>query len=64
MSDDYKLLEAARIAEVHPATIWRAIKRGDLPATKRFGRWRIRGSDLQRLLAAESAGRKQSRGGA
>lgn len=55
MKADLKLLEDARIVATHAATIWRAIKRGALPATRRFGRLRIRESELQSLPAAELA---------
>ena len=39
--------EAADVLGVHPATVQRAIRRGDIPATKLGRQWRVRMSDLE-----------------
>ena len=46
--------EAAEVLGLHPATVQRAIKRGDLPATRIGRKWRIRPSDLEPRYHAEA----------
>jgi excisionase family DNA binding protein len=45
--------EAAEVLGLHPATVQRAIKRGELPATRVGRKWRIRPSDLEPRYHAE-----------
>jgi hypothetical protein len=54
------LLDAARAAGVHPATIRRAILRGELPHFRVFGKIRVRPEDLERLLFRVYPGRTES----
>jgi hypothetical protein len=44
------LLDAAPMVPCHPNTLVRAIKRGDLKATKKLGKWWIETSELARFL--------------
>ena len=41
------LAEAASALGVHPATVRRAIRRGEIPAVRVGKQWRIRPSDLE-----------------
>jgi len=42
--------QAAAIAQLHPETIVRMCRRGELRATKPAGRWRIYREDFERWL--------------
>ena len=44
--------EAATVLGVHERTIRRAVARGDLPATKHAGQYRIAPADLERYRTA------------
>jgi excisionase family DNA binding protein len=44
--------EAAHTLRVHPTTVRRLIRRGQLPAVRVGGHWRLRADDLERLVAA------------
>jgi len=46
--------EVAEIIRVHPATIYRLVKKGELPAFKIGGNWRINPHALDAWLAAGS----------
>lgn len=45
------ILEAAEVLRIQPQTVWRKIRKGDIPATKPFGVWLIRVEDIDALLA-------------
>jgi excisionase family DNA binding protein len=44
--------EVAEILRVHPTTIYRLVKRGDLPGFKIGGNWRINKASLDLWLSA------------
>lgn len=50
--------EAAGVLGVHPATVQRAIRRGDIPATRLGRQWRVRMSDLEPTYHGEPVERK------
>jgi excisionase family DNA binding protein len=52
------LLDAARAAGVHPATIRRAILRGELPHFRIFGKIRVRRDELEHFLFDVYPGRR------
>jgi excisionase family DNA binding protein len=56
--------EAAEVLGIHPATVQRAIKRGELPATRVGRKWRVRLSDLEPKShgAAPAATQKTKKG--
>ena len=56
MPDDATLTpeEAAAYLKVNPQTIYRNLRRGRLPGAKVGRQWRLRRSDLDRLLAGAS----------
>ena len=45
------ILDAARVAGVHPSTIYRAIRRGELAHGRRFNKILIRPADLEDFLS-------------
>ena len=48
--------EAAALAQLHPATIRRAVKRGDIPfTTTPGGQYRFRRGDIEALLQSDAA---------
>lgn len=51
LQDSMPVLEAARAAGLHPSTLSRAIRRGDLEHLRVLGRIRIRPADLERFLS-------------
>ncbi len=58
MSDDalISIPEAAHRLHVHVDTVRRAIRRGELPARKLWGRWKIAVSDLDAIGSRRVAG--------
>lgn len=46
--------EVAAILRVHPATVYRLVKKGELPACKIGSSWRINPKELDAWLAAGS----------
>jgi excisionase family DNA binding protein len=46
----YTVVEVASILKVHQLTVVRNIKNGKLKAVKVFGNWRIKKSDLDKLI--------------
>ena len=52
--------EAADVLGVHPATVQRAIRRGDIPATKLGRQWRVRMSDLEPTYHGDAPAPKRS----
>lgn len=46
---------AARYLEVHPNTVRNAIESGKISATKVLGRWRVKVSELDRILRGDEA---------
>jgi excisionase family DNA binding protein len=50
---DLSVDEAARRLGVHPNTVRSAIERGQIRARKVLGRWRIRESEVQRILRGD-----------
>lgn len=44
---------AADVIGVHENTMWRYVKTGVIPAVKIGGCWRIKRSDVEKLLAGE-----------
>jgi excisionase family DNA binding protein len=44
--------EVAEVLRVHPTTIYRAVKRGELPAFKIGGNWRVSRASLELWLTA------------
>lgn len=49
--DVLTVAEAAKLVRVHPVTIQRAVRRGELPHYRVFGRIRITLADLDRFVA-------------
>ena len=47
------ITEVAEILRMHPATIYRLVKRGDLPGFKIGNGWRISETSLHSWLSAE-----------
>lgn len=45
--------EVAQILRMHPTTIYRLVKRGELPGFKIGGAWRIGKASLDSFLSAE-----------
>jgi excisionase family DNA binding protein len=45
--------EVAQILRMHPTTIYRLVKRGELPGFKIGGAWRISKASLDSFLSAE-----------
>lgn len=52
------LNEAAKVLGVHRGTILSLMRRGELPATKIGGQWRIKPSSLKRLIDRAEDGAK------
>ena len=51
MADELETTDfAADFLKVHPETVRRLIRSGELPAVKVGRNWRVRRSDLQRIL--------------
>jgi len=50
----YTVREVAELLKVHEATIWRWCRNGELPAFRVGQQWRIRASDLHRLMDAKA----------
>jgi excisionase family DNA binding protein len=48
------IVEVAEVLRVHPTTIYRLVKRGDLPGFKIGGNWRINRASLDLWLSAAS----------
>ena len=46
-----QVVEAAALLDVHPETVKRLCRQGDLPATKQFNTWLIRRRDLKKFAA-------------
>jgi len=53
--------EVAEILRVHSTTIYRLVKRGELPGFKLGGNWRINRASLDLWLSAESSKHLNSR---
>lgn len=51
----YKVAEAAELLEVSPATVYRAIRAGNLTAKRVFGQWRIPAAAVDELLDPQPA---------
>ena len=48
------IVEVAEVLRVHPTTIYRLVKRGDIPGFKIGGNWRINRASLDLWLSAAS----------
>jgi len=55
------ITEVAEVLRLHPTTIYRLVKRGDLPAFKIGGSWRVSSASLDQWLSAASPPRLASR---
>lgn len=51
------LLEAARLLGIHPDTLRRAVRRGELQHTRVLGKIRIQPQDLEQFVACPKRGR-------
>lgn len=56
IQDSLTLLEAARVARLHPSTIRRAVHHGELPHFRVVGKIRIQPAELQDFLLREYRG--------
>jgi len=54
------IAEVADILRMHRATVYRLVKRGDLPGFKVGDNWRINEDSLRTVLAGESTGASPS----
>jgi excisionase family DNA binding protein len=50
----YTISEVAEVLRMHPTTIYRLVKRGDLPGFKIGGNWRVNRASLDLWLSAAS----------
>ena len=54
-SEYISITEAAHICDVARSTVWEWIKKGKLPAVRVGRNYRIKESDLQRVIVCEGA---------
>jgi excisionase family DNA binding protein len=51
LDDYYNAIEASRRLKIHPETVKRLCRQGDLPATKLHNTWLIKGDILDNFAA-------------
>ena len=57
MADDYEILtmkEICDLLKVHPSTVYKLVKQGEIPAFRIGSEWRFRRDTMLRLLSEKS----------